>query len=249
MKLNDLAVVRNWSWKGYVPVIALARQSLEHDDSNSWGEQYMKSLWQYYAVFVFVLPVAARANVIYTYEGHNFNSFTSTVSCDCSTRPTSSDFITVQLTFANVLMPNLIDSDVESKLSNWEISDGIHIATSTDPTDYTLDPFGFIDLWTDASGAISEWAIEVDPIPSFTDGYWYLNTTNDGDDEDFSITTVPVLGNVGTAEISNDPGTWTGPTNTVSTPEPGTWLLTGFAVVVLIVRGGSLRNTHRSKGL
>jgi PEP-CTERM motif len=145
---------------------------------------------------------AAHANVVLTYTGNDFTSFTPPY--------TSTDKVTASITLANPLGDNFPLARVTAIM--FSISDGVQTITNTNPA--AIPEFEFS---TDATGDIDNWFVQVALLPLIIE----TSNLSLGTSRDQTSNIVVFADNFG------DPGTWT---STV-VPEPSTWvmLLLGFA--------------------
>jgi hypothetical protein len=80
---------------------------------------------------IFGLTPLAKAKVIYTYTGNDFNTFFTYDPVDYTNPLSSSDFLTIQLTLANSLGANSALAAVG--VLAMSASDGLHTFTLSDP--------------------------------------------------------------------------------------------------------------------
>jgi hypothetical protein len=166
---------------------------------------------------------SASADTMYTYTGNDFNQFFNGGACppDCN--------VTGWFIVAAPLAPNLPELTTITPLS-FSLSSGGVTLTTGEPTDSGLD------VATDASGAITEWAwVEVGPADS--PDARILTESIPGSIEADNVrigTNPPPFVGPRLAEIDNDPGTWV----QSAVPEPNMigLLVLGVAAVSLAVR-------------
>jgi hypothetical protein len=103
-----------------------------------------------FLLFFAAITSSAKADVIYTYTGNDFNSFSGSPPLN------SSDFISSSFTFASALPDNLNDVENPGSLLNWSMSD--QVDTLSDTGGNTL----LIFVSTNASGTITGWGMGAD---------------------------------------------------------------------------------------
>jgi hypothetical protein len=168
-----------------------------------------------------LLPAAVlHADVEYIYTGNDFTTINGTPGV------TTSNHVSITLTFASALAPNLLDVNESGSLEAWSFSDGVH--TISPPTG-TLK---YADFSTDASGSIFAWFLYAD------DGVLSISSEAGG----LPPGAVPVdaIGydqGKSAAEIDGTPGTWRAD-RVAPVPEPGYlgFASTAFAGLMLVWR-------------
>lgn len=170
----------------------------------------------------------AKADVIYTYSGNDFNSFFGTAL-------TASNFVSASFTFASALPGNLNFADERGSLLNWTVTDQSN-TLSQGGGNYLAN----LNLSTNASGAItnnlsSNWAFFAETTAGGPPNWLQIASQDTGIVTDLSEFWLTGSDAAWIATISNDPGTWT--VTTAATPEPSlTSLLGGAILLIAIVR-------------
>lgn len=147
----------------------------------------MKTL---YSLVLILMSVPCHAQAIYTYTGQNFTNATGVV--------TTSDYVSVSLTFSLALPPN--DSVTIFTPSAWTVSDGVSTLSSSDGSSTII-----AQMTTDATGKIASWDISGFGtgvlIGTCVVSYQCNNDTTMHTDVNANIT--------GTGSILSNPGAWT----------------------------------------
>jgi hypothetical protein len=174
-------------------------------------------------LLVISLPLPLLAETTYTYTGNPFTAFS-----DPPGPYTTSNFVTVSVSFDGPLAGGLLDSGVTP--DSWSFSDGI-LSDSSDNSSLREVVFNFS---TDSNGEITGWEIG-DLFGGASTGLTGVIAT-----ENLAATsdsaTIEDLGEIfqqdagGLGEVLNDPGTWT---ETTDTPEPGSLVLVGSGLMAL----------------
>ena len=191
------------------------------------------------ACFLALLAPAANADVIYQYTGNPFTIFNPTVGNPY----TGSDFVSVSLTLADKLAPNLtlspLEYGVDTNFITFNFSDGLHSispplatvnGTSIDPTLYVS---------TDASGnVVGPWAMFEDAAdqqkgtfdaPIETTNCAGTNGAGGLCEANFLPQDTGCNSSAMCGESIQSPGTWT----TTVVPEPSTLTLSAIGLVLL----------------
>lgn len=177
-------------------------------------------------------PLAAYANLIFTYDGNPFYLFPP------GSPYTTANSITFSFEVSDPLPADLFHSDAGVNPLNWLMTDGLQTASSADPS-WTLG-FAFD---TDAAGAIVGWLVgassatgvmQIKHWPgggALNDGYEFALITGVGSsDNDLGCSSCPPF------------PTWT-VTDTAAVPEPGSFALFGAGLAMLAL----LRRSHVGK--
>jgi hypothetical protein len=168
-----------------------------------------------FSVLAIGLAPPANADTVYTYTGNVFDSFKGNFECPPECR------IMGSFTLAQPLPPNLTFVTISPK--SFSFTDGMVTLTPANSFHFIHQPFG--DFSTDATGAITTWAIEIDGKQPL--GFPFLITRNLG----LAADETGLLLKVG-ASNTNNPGMWSA--ITTNTPEPSCLLLlcTGLLSIV-----------------
>ncbi len=196
------------------------------------------------AVALLLIPAgpAHAENITYFYTGHPFSGCYGEGCAGDST----SNFISVGLTFASALPDNLFNDDYFSQsvalptLVSWSITDnGSHTFSSA-----ASDTLDALVISTDASGDIFQdytggyhWLVEASPSPG---GEVLLETYGDGSGCCGNSVDFYQTNSQNGASNSRNPGTW------AFTPEPATWVLAGSG---LLLAGWRRRKSGRLTGV
>ena len=156
-------------------------------------------------VAIFLAP-SASADTIYTYTGNAFDSFPGNFACPPVCK------ITGSFTLAQPLPPNLSFVTIFPKF--FSFADGAVTLTPNNSFPFIFQPF--MEFSTDATGAITEWAIRItgDPFLGFP-RLFSSNVGGVGGDATVRFLTLE-------AGNTNNPGVWS---ETTTIPEPSCFLL------------------------
>jgi hypothetical protein len=154
----------------------------------------------------------AKADVIYTYTGNDFNDI-------FGTSLTESDFVSASFTFASPLPAGPNFADESGSLLNWTVTDGVNTLSEGDG-----NYLAGLDLSTDLLGDVSaSWNFLAESSPYTSTGPppdWLEIGSNTGFSTDLSEFWITQSDPAWLASSSNDLGTWT--VTTTPTPEPST---------------------------
>ena len=181
----------------------------------------------------------AKADVIYTYTGNDFNSF-------FGTELTGSNFVSASFTFASALPDGLDFADESGALLDWTVTDQSNTLSQAGGNYLTLN------LSTDASGNITNsWSFFAETMAEPSSGIppdWLeIASQNTGFDNDLSEFWVTATDPAWIATVIADPGTWS--VTTTATPEPSTIGLTSLlgGAMLLIARRRQIRRPNSSR--
>jgi hypothetical protein len=158
---------------------------------------------------------SARAEAIYTYTGNNFTFADAPY--------TTSDFVTIILTFATALPANLTGNPTEEFPTSFSYSDGVQ--TITQAAYYSqLSVFN-----TNAAGAITAWDTEV--RGDAANHYYVFSYDGAGTPQDTGESRSAQYGD-SYGLNNNAPGVWT-ETGSNSVPEPSSAAIIALALTLL----------------
>ncbi len=181
------------------------------------------------ALLMMCWTTPSMANVLYEYTGNPFDFFSGDPYYE-------GHFVSVSLTMASLLPPNLDEADIAAYVLDFSFNDGMQTITKADPrTDRRATGATFIAS-TDASSSITRWKISAEIyVPPATAGAPQLfsietfTIPNSGTD-DFWDSGRYAFGNYQftSGTVYNNPGTWT-----IVVPEPSTLVLSilGMSIV------------------
>jgi hypothetical protein len=167
--------------------------------------------------------IGTKAEIVYSYTGNPFNSFSSYYSTTYS----PSDEVTGSFSVSTPLAPNLVFAIVQPDA--WSFSDGVGTISNTSGGSINDAQNGFF-IYTDALGNIISWTVDV---TGGTAGlYRDIRTDTDPDTSGGSGHDTGEIGANGNYSFGFSfyaPGVWTEVAPAV--PEPSTWamMLLGFA--------------------
>jgi hypothetical protein len=161
-------------------------------------------------LFFAAAPTLRLGSVTYTYTGNDFTSVNSPYY-------TTSDFISVSLTFASALRTPCRTTET-ANLTSWMVSDGILTIDSVNTSGASFS------LGTDAGGAIDEWVISAYELVNNSISTKFQSPT-------FEEGTFNPMG-YEQAGGETAPGSWQ---ETSSAPEPSTTIIVSLAVATLLI--------------
>jgi hypothetical protein len=161
------------------------------------------------ALFLCVPSVNAGTITTYTYTGNDFTYAQAPY--------TTSDSVTGSFTIAT-LAPNLVNQSIVPL--SYSFSDGVQTLTNSNSV------LGVVDIWTNASGAITGWGIG----PTGSLGSTVSTAYAPGVFATEDVGAYPP-GSLASADNTNDQGAWTSVTS--ATPEPSSLALMSTALLVL----------------
>jgi hypothetical protein len=204
---------------------------MKRDVPNTLPKPWLRVAWTATLGLLLALPVIADP-VTYTYTGQDFTNL-ATYGSGYST----SDFVSVSLTLASPLGPDVNETIESDDILSWTVSDQV-VTYSSALGNYLADA----QFATNAEGVPIEWDVVASSSEAEDDDGQFVETEGypppyTGSSQDASEGDV---GTTGFAYNEGDPGSWsegTGPT----TPEPGT-----LALLLLGLGAGTLKH-RRSK--
>lgn len=193
------------------------------------------------------VSIVSQADTIYTYTGPTFTFV------DSSSGLTTSNFISVSMTFANPIAPmvgvigsvasNTPTSLVSLTPMQFTMTDGVHTLDNSNAQ------VSILDVATDASGNIAAWSIFASQpdVRSGFSGNFDLGTDNFirdpvdpliVDHSCFEPENTHQCGDTASTVFNGPSGTWTVTTTSSSVPEPSTFILvpSGVAAFVALAR-------------
>jgi hypothetical protein len=181
--------------------------------------------------FAVFSPTVQADSITYTYTGNDFTSAEAPYS--------TSDFLSISITFANPLPANLgvpsgggqqFPVDEAANILTWTVTDQINTLTPSNST------FAQPDFGTDAEGNIDLWNLTINETTSLI----FLNIVSDEtypgtaglDGSDlYSYTTGLSATGYGGPNYGGPVGTWQ-----TTTPEPSTVVLLSLGGAILLIR-------------